>query len=75
MVNSIEHIRLYSGCLLYTSQKGNKMDITNAEFVISNTDVRKCTGGAFPHVCVTDDEFSVCNIHFIAFLGFYVWQR
>ena len=34
-----------------------------------------CTGGAFPHVCVTDDEFSVCNIHFIAFLGFYVWQR
>ena len=29
----------------------------------------------FPHVCVTDDEFSVCNIHFVAFLGFYVWQR
>ena len=22
-----------------------------------------------------DDEFSVCNIHFVAFLGFYVWQR
>lgn len=29
-------------------QKGNKMDITNAEFVISNTDVRKCPAGTFP---------------------------
>ena len=29
-------------------QKGNKMDITNAEFVISNTDVRKCPTGTFP---------------------------
>lgn len=30
------------------SKTDNEMEITNAEFVISNTDVRKCPGGTFP---------------------------
>ena len=56
---------------------GQHIDETGFSYVGASDEsiFGKCTGGAFPHVCVTDDEFSVCNIHFIAFLGFYVWQR
>ena len=28
------------------------MEITNAEFVISNTDVKKCPAGTFPRICL-----------------------
>ncbi len=56
---------------------GQHIDETGFSYVGASDEsiFGKCTSGAFPHVCVTDDEFSVCNIHFVAFLGFYVWQR
>ena len=56
---------------------GQHIDETGFSYVGASDEsiFGKCACGAFPHVCVTDDEFSVCNIHFVAFLGFYVWQR
>lgn len=31
------------------------MEITNAEFVISNTDVKKCPAGTFPNMPLSTD--------------------
>lgn len=31
------------------------MEITNAEFVISNTDVKKCPAGTFPEYALSAD--------------------